>query len=236
MSCSVLQQAYSESWRSACVKSGIPEPHPDYGCTVQDGSHAANYVSKWGIEDEMTKSHAKQGKRNGLSPWGLLRAVLDGNAPEIAPEPAAALFRLYAHAFKGRRQLHWSVGLRAKLLPDQVELSDQELVDRPDDERAALLSEISTAQWKAIRNARAQASILDAAESDPRLISVLIDRIMSVSGGCSEGDAAGAPAEHDRYRYFTGLHPDTPPPTPALFVNERHALGFCLADIGRIRL
>jgi len=236
LSCSVLQQAYSEGWRSACLKSGLPEPHPEYGCTVQDGTRAAEYVSKWGIEDEMTKSHAKQGKRNGLSPWGLLRAVLDGNTPEIAPEPAAALFRLYAHAFKGRRQLHWSVGLRAKLLPDQVELSDQDLVDRPDDERAALLSEISTAQWKAIRNARAQASILDAAESDPRLISVLIDRIMSVSGGCSEGDAAGAPAEHDRYRYFTGLHPDTPPPTPAPFVNERHALGFCLADIGRIRL
>lgn len=236
LSCSVLQQAYSEGWRSACVKSGLPEPDSDRGCTVQDGSFAANYVSKWGIEDEMTKSHTKQGKRNGLTPWGLLRAVLDGNAPEIAPEPAAALFRLYAHAFKGRRQLHWSVGLRAKLLPEQVELSDQELVDRPDDERAALLSDITTAQWKAIRNARAQASVLDAAESDPRLISVLIDRIMSRAGIGSACGAAGTQAEHDGPEHFTGLHPDTPQPIPAPFVNERHALGFCLADIGRIRL
>ena len=214
--------------------SGLPEPHQVHGCTVQDGREAAKYVSKWGLEDEMTKAHTKKAKRHGLTPWGLLRAVLDGNAPEIAPEPAAALFRLYAHAFKGRHQLLWSKGLRSKLLPEQVELSDQDLVDRPDDERAALLSEISTAQWKAIRNARAQASILDAAESDPRLISVLVARIMA-KAGIDSGDAAGAP-EYDGLRHFTGLHPDTPPPIPAPFVNERHALGFCLADIGRIRL
>ena len=219
LSCSVLQQAYSEGWRSACLKSGLPEPHPEYGCTVQDGARAAQYVSKWGIEDEMTKSQAKQGRRHGLSPWGLLRAVLDGNAPEIAPEPAAALFRLYAHAFKGRRQLHWSVGLRAKLLPDQVELSDQELVDLPDDERASLLSSITADQWRAIRRARAQASILDAAESDPRLIQVLIDQIMLRAKPCVSPGAA----------------PPTPRPTPAPFVNERHAPGFCLADVGRIR-
>ena len=115
-----------------------------------------------------------------------------------------------------------------------MELSDQELVDRPDDERAALLSEISTAQWKAIRNARAQASILDAAESDPRLISVLIDRIMAKAG-----IDWGMPQAHPSMTglgAFYGLHPDTPPPIPAPFVNERHALGFCLADIGRIRL
>lgn len=219
LSCSVLQQAYSEGWRSACLKSGLPEPHPEYGCTVQDGARAAQYVSKWGIEDEMTKSQAKQGKRHGLSPWGLLRAVLDGNAPEIAPEPAAALFRLYAHAFKGRRQLHWSVGLRAKLLPEQVELSDQELVDMPDDERASLLSSVTADQWRAIRRFKAQASILDAAESDPRLIQVLIDQIMLRAKPCVSPGAA----------------PPSPRPTPAPFVNERHALGFCLADVGRIR-
>ena len=112
----------------------------------------------------MTKANAKRGKRHGLSPWGLLRAVLDGNAPEIAPEAAAALFRLYAHAFKGRHQLLWSKGLRAKLLPEQVELSDQQIVERPDDERAVLLAELSTDDWKAIRRVHGQAAVLEAAE------------------------------------------------------------------------
>ena len=189
LSCSVLQQAYSEGWRSACVKSGIPEPDSDYGCTVQDGSRAANYVSKWGIEDEMTKSHVKQGKCSGLTPWGLLRAVLDGNAPEIAPEPAAALFRLYAHAFKGRRQLHWSVGLRAKLLPEQVELSDQQIVERPEDERAVLLAELSTEQWRSIRRAKAEASVLDADEAGKPVLEVVLSHIARRQSGDAVWDA-----------------------------------------------
>ena len=189
LSCSVLQQAYSEGWRSACVKSGIPEPDPYYGCTVQDGSRAANYVSKWGIEDEMTKSHVKQGKCSGLTPWGLLRAVLDGNAPEISPESAAALFRLYAHAFKGRRQLHWSVGLRAILLPEAVELSDQQIVERPDDERAVLLAELSTEQWRSIRRARAEASVLDAAEAGKPVLEVVLSHIVRRQSGDAVRDA-----------------------------------------------
>lgn len=152
------------------------------------------YVSKWGIEDEMTKSQAKRGKRHGLSPWGLLRAVLDGNAPEIAPEPAAALFRLYAHAFKGRHQLLWSKGLRAKLLPEQVELSDQQIVERPDDERAVLLAELSTDDWKAIRRVHGQAAVLEAAErGKDELASVLYSltasRAVSSSDDCPDASA-----------------------------------------------
>jgi hypothetical protein len=191
---SVIQYLYSGAWQRACVKAGLPEPHPEHGCTVQDGRFAALYVSKWGIEDEMTKANAKRGKLHGLSPWGLLRAVLDGNAPEIAPEPAAALFRLYAHAFKGRRQLHWSVGLRAKLLPEQVELSDQQIVERPDDERAVLLAELSTDDWKAIRRVHGQAAVLEAAErGKDELASVLysltVSRAVSSSDDCPDASA-----------------------------------------------
>ena len=200
---SVIQYLYSGAWQRACVKAGLPEPHPEHGCTVQDGRFAALYVSKWGIEDEMTKANAKRGKRHGLSPWGLLRAVLDGNAPEIAPEPAAALFRLYAHAFKGRRQLHWSVGLRAKLLPDQVELSDQQIVERPDDERAVLLAELSADDWKAIRRVHGQAAVLDAAERGKDELAAVLYTLTAVGKGASEtGSApdASAPMPQARWR------------------------------------
>ena len=160
------------------------------------------YVSKWGIEDEMTKSQAKRGKRHGLSPWGLLRAVLDGGASEIDPEPAAALFRLYAHAFKGRHQLLWSKGLRAKLLPEQVELSDQQIVERPDDERAVLLAELSTDDWKAIRRVHGQAAVLEAAErGKDELAAVLYTLTASRTGspsGC--GPDASVPMPQARGR------------------------------------
>lgn len=82
---SVIQYLYSGAWRRACLKAGLPEPHPVYGCTVQDGAHAARYASKWGIEDEMTKGHTKKAKRHGLTPWGLLRAVLDGGSQRLPP-------------------------------------------------------------------------------------------------------------------------------------------------------
>ena len=215
MGSSIVRYCYDKAWRSACVASGLPEPHQVHGCTVQDGRKAAKYVgkwgiederpkhvSKWGIEDEMTKSQAKRGKRHGLTPWGLLRAVLDGNAPEIAPEPAAALFRLYAHAFKGRHQLLWSKGLRAKLLPEQVELSDQQIVERPDDERAILLAELSTDDWKAIRRVNGQAAVLEAAErGKDELAAVLYTLTASRTGSPSDaGPDASAPMPQARGR------------------------------------
>lgn len=196
---SVIQYLYSGAWKRACVKAGLPEPHPEHGCTVQDGRFAALYVSKWGIEDEMTKANAKRGKRHGLSPWGLLRAVLDGNAPEIAPEPAAALFRLYAHAFKGRRQLHWSVGLRDKLLPEQAELSDQQIVERPEDERASLLAELTPEQWTRIRRVHGQAAVLEAAERGPEAFAFALSAL------------AGPDAT---VMTFTDSPPDAAPPMP----------------------
>lgn len=202
MHSSVVRYCYDKAWRSACVASGLPEPHQVHGCTVQDGREAAKYVSKWGLEDEMTKAHTKKAKRHGLTPWGLLRAVLDGDAPEIAPEAAAALFRLYAHAFKGRRQLHWSVGLRAKLLPEQVELSDQQIVERPDDERAILLAELSTDDWKAIRRVNGQAAVLEAAErGKDELAAVLYTLTASRTGSPSDaGPDASSPMPQARGR------------------------------------
>ena len=200
---SVIQYLYSGAWQRACVKAGLPEPHPEHGCTVQDGRFAAQYVSKWGIEDEMTKANAKRGKRHGLSPWGLLRAVLDGNAPEIAPEAAAALFRLYAHAFKGRHQLLWSKGLRAKLLPEQVELSDQQIVERPDDERAVLLAELSSDDWKAIRRVHGQAAVLEAAERGKDELAAVLYSLTAVGKGATQtGSApdASAPMPQARWR------------------------------------
>jgi hypothetical protein len=231
MGSSIVQYAYSKSWRSACVASGLPEPHPVHGCTVQDGSYADKYVSKWGIEDEMTKAHTKKAKRHGLTPWGLLRAVLDGNAPEIAPEPAAKLFQLYAKAFKGRRQLHWSVGLRAKLLPDQVDMTDQEIVERPEDERAILLAGLSTAQWAAIRKAHAQATVLEAAEAGADRLAFVIEVITQanrVTEGCDAGAHSGALAAAESSPLGRSTRGEDEHP-PVL-------LDFRLADIGRIHL
>ncbi|HGO5294180.1 TPA: protein rep [Photobacterium damselae subsp. damselae] len=177
----LLDYVYYRAWVRACRLVGLPEPNRIHGCTVQDGSFASDYVGKWGIEDEMTKANQKQAKDKGLTPWGLLRCVLDGDNPDYPVDRAKNLFRVYSAAFKGKRQLYWSNGLR-KLLGLQKELNDQELARKADDEAAYTLANISFEQWKAIRKFKAEAMILNIAESNPSMVVSVISN-MDLSGG-----------------------------------------------------
>jgi len=78
---------------------------------------------------------------------------------------AGALWRVYASAFEGRRQLYWSNGLK-KLL-SVAELSDEEIALKPEDEPALLLAQISDEQWKVIYRRKLESTILDLAEASP---------------------------------------------------------------------
>lgn len=191
---SAVGYVYRNAWIRACQLSGLPQPSLEHGVTVQDGLFAAQYASKWGLEDEMTKANAKTTKRKGLSPWGLLRAVLDEDEPDYPPHRASALFQVYAAAFAGRRQLYWSNGLR-KLLSMAPERSDEELVKAPEDERASLLATLTPEQWKAIRRRRQEAHLLTVAESAPSLLTTVIDAACQPtrrrSERSSEDDDAG---------------------------------------------
>lgn len=191
LSSSVLGYVYSHAWIRACRLAGLPEPSMQHGVTVQDGTWASDYASKWGLEDEMTKGHTKQTKRKGLTPWGLLRAVLDGDEPDYPPERAGALFKVYAAAFKGRRQLFWSVGLR-KLLEVAPEVSDEVLVNLPEDERASLLATLTPEQWKVIRKRKQEANVLSLAEAHPELIPAMLASLVNTPSG--ESDPESPPA------------------------------------------
>lgn len=181
LSQSLIDYVYTHAWRRACELSGLPAPSDKHGVTVEDGSMAAKYVTKWGLEDEMTKTISKKGKRHGLTPWGLLRAILDDDSSIVEPSHAEKLFRVYADAFKNQRQLFWSVGLRKRLLPENVELSDKELVDQEQDVNSDLLSGVSDVQWKQIHDYRKQADLLNIADDgNPNAVRVFLDFIMSL--------------------------------------------------------
>lgn len=191
MDSGMVQTIYSRAWQRACFLAELPEPSAEHGVTVQDGRKAAEYASKWGLEDEMTKAHMKQTRRKGATPWGLLRAALDGDDPEYPPERATALFRVYAEAFAGRRQLYWSNGLR-KLLQLSKELTDEELANAPEDERSSLLATLTTEQWRAIRRFKQEAHILTVAEANAELLPVVIARL--VERAACLGGPDGAPS------------------------------------------
>jgi hypothetical protein len=155
-------------WQDACTKSGLPRPSDMHGCRVDDGSKAAAYASKWGLESEMTKSHTKRGKAGGMTPWDFLRAVLE-DGPDAAKY--AALFCVYESAFHGKRQLYWSQGLKAML--EVGEASDEELAIS-DQDNCYVLARLVTPEWRAIMHARAQAAVLDTAEDRPEELPALI--------------------------------------------------------------
>lgn len=169
---SSVQNAFCPVWQNACRLAGLPIPSDAHGCCVDDGSKAAAYASKWGLESEMTKSHIKRGKQGGMTPFDFLRAVL---ADDQDAAKYRGLFKAYAKAFHGQRQLFWSVGLRA-LLELGKEVTDEELAAAQVEE-ASMLAELSVDQWRAIVHARAQAAVLDVAEDNAQELPALLEAL-----------------------------------------------------------
>jgi hypothetical protein len=152
--------------------SKLPIPSVLHGCNVSDGSYAAAYASKWGLESEMTKSHLKQGKSDSMTPWDFLREVLKGGENK---EKYSKLFSLYASVFKGKRQLYWSNGLRDSLALEQ-EKTDEEIASSVED-NADILAQITYPQWVAIMNSNNEPFILSVAEKEPKRLQEAIDAI-----------------------------------------------------------
>lgn len=72
---------------------------------VQGAAAAGEYVGKWGAAEELALQNKKKGRRAGRTPWQLLADSREDWA-------AAGLWKEFAAAFKGTRQLVWSPGLR----------------------------------------------------------------------------------------------------------------------------
>ena len=147
-----------ERWAAKCLSVGLGLPSREHGLKLHDGSQAAAYAAKWGLEHEMTKGHSKKGQTGSETPFDLLRAVLAD--PE--DRQAAALFREFAEVFKGKRQLHWSKGLKARFAIEEV--ADEALVERLEDD-AELLGLLTLDQWRDVLAAKGRAVVLCCAAS-----------------------------------------------------------------------
>lgn len=166
----LIQDELYEFWAEKCVKHGLGKPSKEHGLHIKIGSNEdmlADYISKWGMAEEMTQSHMKVGKKNkqSLTMW----EVLDLSQMEASTrDKYSYIFKIYAQAFKGRRQLFWSKGLK-KLL-SIVETTDEELANKEESEDALIISAVvfTDFEWSIIRKLRLQAKILNLIESDFR--------------------------------------------------------------------
>lgn len=156
-------------WESACIRAGLLDPKNQaqleafraHAVDIKGNCSASDYLAKqddsrhWGADREIAKASTKQGRAKGLHPFGLLAQAADN-------QRAARLYLSYALAMKGRRQLHWSKGLK-----DAVGLNDASDEDLAEESRetADCLGRLTFDEWKLIRVAGMRAQVLNAAES-----------------------------------------------------------------------
>lgn len=136
-------------WADTAFRLGYSVPN-DHGVTLTDGSYADEYLSKWGLDCEMTKQHIKKGREGNLTPFDLIRAGMQDQFCE------------YAAAIHRKKHLTWSPGLKQWFGIGDV--SDEDLCKAPD-EGAALLGYLTDGQWKRVWHSDNEPGLLLAAQS-----------------------------------------------------------------------
>lgn len=163
----VWRAQLADYWLRCCQAAGLPLPDLEHGVDVRGGQWAAQYASKWGLEEEMTKAHIKRGRGSSRTPFDLLRSARDEG-----DSAALMLFRDFALAFKGKQQLVWSRGLKARLAIE--ESTDEEIAASADD-AADLLGQLEREDWVLVCQREWRARLLTVAEREgwPGVLEVL---------------------------------------------------------------
>jgi hypothetical protein len=91
----------------------------------------------------MTKGHLKR-SRDGETPFDLLRAAF----ADRGDGQARGLFSEFAEAYRGKRQLVWSRGLRDRLGLDP-EVSDESLVAEVQED-AEWVGRLTVEEWRSV--------------------------------------------------------------------------------------
>ena len=152
-----LQTFIANYWQHCCKKANLKKPSLEHGCDITDGSFADRYVSKWGLEEEMTKGHIKKGREGGNTPFDLLRLS------ESGCKRSGQLFQQFAAAYKRKRQLFWSNGLKKLLLVEEI--TDQQAAESEEDDSIEE-QELAMEIWRLILIYKARAEVLKAYELD----------------------------------------------------------------------
>lgn len=148
-----------ERWARRVAAAGLRDVNSHGVDVAFSDLDVGDYIAKfgrertWDVEHEMTKAVVKAGRLGSRGPIGLLADYLAGD------QGAGALWRQYARAFKGNRQLTWSDGLR-ELLGLGVEQSDQQVAEEQRED-AVLMDELEREEWKTVLGNDARAELLD---------------------------------------------------------------------------
>ena len=164
----IIESELYELWAEKCVKSGLGKPNRRNGLDLKMGSNnedmLADYISKWGMAEEMTQAHLKVGKKNmsSLTMWEVLELA---QMEASTKDKYSYIFKTYADGFKGRRQLFWSKGLKELL---KIEVKDDEDIANAEEENTEIYDAmfLSPQDWWTICYHKIRAEFLELVESD----------------------------------------------------------------------
>jgi hypothetical protein len=150
-----------DHWVNCCKKANLSLPNQKHGLDLRDGTFANQYIGKWGIEHELTKSHSKKGKKGSLTPFDLLNLSI--NDDPINGRKPSYLYKKYAEAFKGKTQLLWSNGLKDYFAINEKDDDDivKEIVNN-----SVKIIDVDNQVFYLLRNAKMRHLALDWAKND----------------------------------------------------------------------
>lgn len=156
-------------WERSAVGEGEKDLNEDEGfkielCKRESLDGLSEYLSKQVYE--VARGDLKEGRGGNRTPFQILRGLVEvhatgdlGDRSEAEVTRDEAIWREWEEGSRGRRQVVWSHGLRADLLPDEEERSDEEIAE--DDGGGDVVAVIGRDEWKEIVAARADFLVLE---------------------------------------------------------------------------
>lgn len=175
-----------EIWETACVAAGLDKPDAD-AFALQGGNEAGMYVAKFGDEDkgkwvpgagasmELAKGSNKSARaERSLTPFDMLRNIIAGDDVYRFMLSTCLmsygcnceltytdLFFSYAGATRGKKQLHWSLGLKKRFGLDE---KDDDEINTHVDAKDIWLAGLDVDDWRFTMRFGMRARLLDLAE------------------------------------------------------------------------
>jgi hypothetical protein len=160
-------------WRDSVTRAGLPAPSWAHGVDArllggdQVEVDLADYFVKATYDGrdlaasasmEIARGDLKSARGENRTPFQILEAVVAaGDADDLDT------WHEWELGSKKRRQIAWSPGLRAELLPGDVELTDEEIAEEA--AGGVEVARIASGTWSMIVKARADALVLHAFET-----------------------------------------------------------------------
>lgn len=171
-----LEQWLQARWNHVIGRLG-GWAHLQHGCQVSvDGSQLANYITKmggaWRLSDELTRGHTKRGRGRSQERYQMVDLL--SNYGRYDDQHAGERWVEYARYFKGKKQLIWSDGLKARFAIE--EKSDAEISEEHE-EHATLLALLSAQQWLYVLGNDARAEVLLSAEQGYEQLARFMERL-----------------------------------------------------------